>query len=151
MRAIQPRVLYVTGFLVAAMVAMLAGYYILERRHLQELEAMCSQIAQWADRSLAPGAYASVTPPPDIRLPTGSHVNVVKRASGDVLVLLKNDIGWKENYDGVLYSTLPLRSGDIVPGAYGREELVVPNLDDWQPLIRERVTRQFLRVDFDLN
>jgi hypothetical protein len=62
--------------------------------------------------------------------------------------LLKTEIGWKENYDGVLFSTRPL-SSEITTDYNGREEVNIPGLDP-KPVIKRAVSPQFFVVFFDL-
>ena len=74
----------------------------------------------------------------------------MKTAGGDVVVLLKTKIGWKGNYEGVLYSTSPLGAGQIGTDNYGHNEVHVPGIDANPPVIRSRVNPKFFRVYFDL-
>jgi len=142
--------LAVAGFLVVASFTALVLVFI-GKQHLRNLETTCERIGRWAkEQPLAPGSYPQIGLPAAISPPPGSQVNVVKTSQGDIVVLLKTDIGWKENYDGVLFSTRPLSPADVSKDYYGREQVEIPGIDSSRPVIKERITPQFFRVYFDL-
>jgi hypothetical protein len=136
--------------IIAVCLFALIGIYV--RHHSLALtETICVQIAHWAKASsLAVGAYPQPSLPASITLPKGSLVNLVVTSGGDVVVLLKTNIGWKENYNGFLYSTRPLTSADMTTDCYGRQVITIDGIDNNHPVIKNRINAEFMEVYFDL-
>jgi hypothetical protein len=63
---------------------------------------------------------------------------------------VKTSIGWKRNYEGVLYSTRPLGPDDVSADSYGRDAVTALGPEVNPPIIRSWISRKFLRVFFDL-
>jgi hypothetical protein len=148
------RIRIVACVLVALFVALslLASiYYRATRRGLETLESTCEAISDWARRQPLPvGSHIRCNVPASIPVPAGSEVNLVVEPSGDVEVLLKTHVGWKRNYEGVLYSTRLLRPAEIESDSSGPDQLNIRGIDANPPMIRERITPTFFRVYFDL-
>lgn len=122
-----------------------------ESHRLRRLEETCERIAHWAgEQPLEAGAYPRIVLSSSFALPAGSEVNLVKTAGGDIVVLLKTFIGWKSNYEGVLYSTRALGPEEVSTDYYGRDVVDIPDIEADPPVVRERINAQFLRVYFDL-
>jgi hypothetical protein len=134
-----------------AVAAIVVACIYTARHRLANLELTCEQISRWArEQPLPAGAHRRCQLPASLSVPRGSEVNLVKTAHGEIVVLLKTEIGWKGNDEGVLYSTRPLGDGDIRVDYYGREEVNVPGIEASPPVIRKRVNSRFFCVYFDL-
>ncbi len=143
--------LFIGAFCSLLVIGAVIGESIYARHHLRNLELACEKISHWArEQALEPGAHPRLQIPTSLSLPRGSEVNVVRSARGDIVVLLKTHIGWKGNYEGVLYSTSPIGEGEISIDGFGREEIAVPGIDVNAPVIKNCINPQFFRVYFDL-
>lgn len=136
--------------LAIAVVAVAVIIYDYTARHrLEDLEATCERISRWArEESVPVGVCVQCDVPASLSVPAGCEVNVLKTADGNIVVLLKTEIGWKGNYEGVLYFTNPPGPEAFSRDSYGREEIDVPGIAT--PVIRRRVNPRFFLVYFDL-
>ncbi|RIK72670.1 MAG: hypothetical protein DCC68_26155 [Planctomycetota bacterium] len=67
-------------------------------------------ICDWLkDQHLAPGVHEGIELPfPHAHCADGGKVDVVISNDGEITILLKTHVGWKQNYQGYVYSTQSL-------------------------------------------
>lgn len=143
--------LLITGVIIAV-AASIAIYLYVSRQYWKTLEQTCAQISQWAEaQQLAVGTHVDIKVPEPIVIPARGSVTVVKTEQGDVYVLLKTHIGYKQNFEGVLYSTRPITESDISLDSYGRPSIGTPeSVALYYLVVEERINDHFLRVYLDL-
>ena len=106
-------------------------------------------VAGIAAQGVAPGVYLKFAlPASDSRLSFGGFVTVVVEADGRVLVLFKESIGWKGNYEGYVFANRPFRASDFAQDYYGRSVLNTPGLTE--PVVVGPLGDCGLQVKFDL-
>jgi hypothetical protein len=80
-------------------------------------------LRDWASRQTVPlGAVRSVSPPPGLSgTATARPVSIVHLKDGRTCFLLKTDVGFKDNFEGIVSCTQPLLPNETVPaqGTYG--------------------------------
>jgi hypothetical protein len=112
--------------------------------------------AEWVmKQELEPGKAHEVTLPAEMaELAHRGTAHAAFLPDGRKFVLLKKSVGWKDNFEGVLYCDRPLSPGDVMSHGEGQPSFVC--LADYgvfeELYIRaSRDERQALEVYFDLN
>jgi len=101
------------------------------------------------ERRLGSGYHGAVPLSPKFcALARGGTVDVVIDGTGRTVVLFKESIGWKGNFQGVLTSEQPFRDSDFAPDGIGRTMVRFP--DFGYPIVVRRVSSCELEVMFDL-
>ncbi|MEX2187453.1 MAG: hypothetical protein WD875_11685 [Pirellulales bacterium] len=107
-------------------------------------------ISQWVrEQNLAPGVHEHIALPfPHAHRADNGTIDVVVSPDGRITFLLKTHIGWKQNYEGYVYSTEPFGAGEFVRDYYGRTN--INNREFGDPVVRRRVDERTYEVYFDL-
>ncbi len=101
---------------------------------------------------LGSGTHTAVDLPPSLgHLSQDGKVNAVVTPNGRLIVLFKTHIGWKENYEGFVYSDAPLRANELGTDSYGRSIIQIVGLDKDYPVIQKQLRTHWFEVYFDLN
>lgn len=114
----------------------------------------CQVILKWAMAFGLPrdGARAVDLPAHFAHKTAQGKADILHTADGRYCVLLKNSVGWKGNFEGVLYCSEPFRPEEIVNDLHGRSYVAIPG---WQPFeelyVRKHYDDRWLNVYFDLN
>lgn len=109
-------------------------------------------ISQWLrTQDLAPGVHYNVALPfPYAHRADGGTIDVVVSPDEEFAILLKTDIGWKQNFEGYVYGTRPHLGGVSIWGDYyGRTCILFSDRDE--PVVKRRIDDQTYEVFFDLN
>lgn len=113
----------------------------------------CEQISQWlSEQSLASEIMHQLTLPEQLAGKVADKkVYFFKNEKGDTFILLKTEIGWKENFVGTFFSSRKLLSTEIILNQ-DRDYLSIIST----PLFEELFLKQELEgnryeVYFDLN
>lgn len=123
---------------------LLAGaYHVLTRPDLVG-------ISEWLrEQNLPAGEYTDVELPARFALAAhGGTVDVVVAPTGRIAFLLKTSVGWKQNYEGYVYATSPLGSGEFFDDYYGRACIKFTEYE--HPVVECRIDDQTYEVFFDL-
>ena len=119
------------------------AYYILTRPDLPG-------VAAWLQtQNLAVGEHEGVVLPAQFQPSTDNGtIDVVVLPSGRICFLLKTNIGWKQNYEGYVYSTEPLRQVEFYSDYYGRTCILFS--EHVHPVVERKIDDQTYAVFFDL-
>ncbi len=108
-----------------------------------DFAAICDWIE---DQRLAPGVHEGIELPfPHAHRADGGKVDVVISNGGEITILLKTHIGWKQNYKGYVYSTGSL---GFWRNYYGRPCVFFSEHD--HPIVARVIDDQTCEVFFDL-
>jgi hypothetical protein len=106
-------------------------------------------VAGISAQGVVPGVYPEFAlSASDSRLSFGGFVTVVVEADGRVLVLFKESVGWKGNYEGYVFANRPFRASDFSQDYYGRSVLNTPGITE--PVVVGTLGDCGLQVKFDL-
>jgi hypothetical protein len=119
------------------------AYYILTRPDLPG-------VAAWLQtQNLAVGEHDAIELPAQFRMTSvNGTVDVVVSPTGQISFLLKTSIGWKQNYEGYLYSTEPLWQLRSFLG-YGDREAIEFSKGE-HPFVERKIDDRTYEVFFDL-
>ena len=121
---------------------------------MEELERICAEIARWVrEQDVGPGAVADLPLPARwAALSQDGRVQAARTDDDRVCILLKRHVGWKENFEGVMYCDGPLKPGEMVPPPQGPAYLSLPGLGIFEELyIRASHGPHLFEVYFDLH
>jgi hypothetical protein len=114
-------------------------------------------VLDWAmNQNVKAGTTVSVALPPGIvGIPVAKPVTISALADGRYCVLLKTQIGWKDNFEGVLSCSGPVRSAEVATPPANENRSAYVSLPANPPLdelyIRDRRDERTYDVYFDLN
>ena len=108
------------------------------------------QAITWAKINCpAPGTYPDLSLPAELRhLSADGHANGIVLPDGRIVLLLKTSLGWHHNWKGVIYSSHPLKPGEIGVDAYSRQRITIPGVEEHH--VTKKVSERFYKVAFDL-
>jgi hypothetical protein len=93
--------------------------------------------------------------PPELEGESENHRATVARLDADrVCVLVKTDIGFKGNFEGLLFCSAPLKKGELIEAPQGdsRSYVSLETSAELEELyVRKQVDARTLEVYFDLN
>lgn len=112
------------------------------------------ELMSWVQSvDLPPGEARSVLLPEALRAQSQDGLAHIARLSdGRRCVLLKQKIGWKENFEGTLTCDEPLRPAELVSITGAPTTITLVGLGAFEEIfVREQVDARTWRVYFDLN
>jgi hypothetical protein len=105
-------------------------------------------------QGVRPGDVSKTTLPPGlISFGRNATLHIAHLKDGRYCFLLVTTVGYKDNFDGVLWCTLPLKPSEIVPAEKDRASYVsLPGYGIFEELyIRQARSDRMFDVYFDLN
>ena len=115
----------------------------------------CERAAAWVrSNHPAPGSYPSLPMPAEFRwLSIHGGVDATVLKDGTVVLLLKTLIGWKDNWEGIIYSSSPLKPSETAGQADGWIQIRDTPEDSYlvEAIIETKVNDRLYFVKFDLN
>jgi hypothetical protein len=124
------------------------------RAMTEESALLCRLGARILD-GLPPGGQVGVSeiPVPSVEgLPPGTRATRLALEDGRSFLLLRRDLGWKDNFVGVLCASDELRDHEIVRATQGPDYLSLYPAPPFEELyIKSRHHEKCLEVYFDLN
>lgn len=114
----------------------------------------CKGILDWAKREgyLSLGVIELTLPERFAKSAVDGVVTALRTNEGRSFVLLKQTVGWKENFEGIFCCDSPLRSTEFIRGRGERAYISIENYPAFQELyVREGYSADCYEVYFDLN
>ena len=110
----------------------------------------CEQTILWVGANYGKaGVYPRVALPSNLKsLSEDGTVDAVVLPDGRIVLLFKETLEWHHNWSGFVFTSAPLKPGEIGRDSYGRPTIQVNGLDEH--FVEERVNDRLYRVRFDL-
>lgn len=111
-------------------------------------------VVEWvADQNLATSTSSELALPSEWKhLSSAGVIHVASTADGRHCILMKKQIGWKGNFEGLLYCDGPLHANEVIKPSSGVSYITLAGLGIFEELyIRKQYNDQLFEIYFDLN